>query len=186
MVGNSSLISLACPFSGGSGPHQGSLSDDRSRCSQVGQTHPRLRWVWQRPEGESRLWLILSLISSQLPGAPREAVERLLIAEPAAREMRGQMWPRSQSFTAVNWKWCRCGAIRRQRGSQGHHSLLSLFASKRPTLSPAAPLVLGHCLSSEGYLSLLLAHCGQQLYCGGPREMEDLFLPQPQPALPGP
>lgn len=107
MVGNSSLISLACPFSGGSGPHQGSLSDDRSRCSQVGRTHPRLRWVWQRPEGESRLWLVLSLISSQLPGAPGEAMERLLIAEPAARETCGQMWPRSQSFTAVYWKWCR-------------------------------------------------------------------------------
>lgn len=95
------------PSSAGSGPNQGSLTDDKSRGSQVGCTHPHLRWVWQRLEGESSLQLILfaSAVSSSEP------LEGLLIVEPAGREMRGQMWPQTkarsrQSFAATFWKGC--------------------------------------------------------------------------------
>lgn len=85
------------------------LSDGKSRGSQVGWTHPRLRWVWQMLGGESSLWLILFLISSQLPGAPGGGS--------GGAADRGTSWKGSakadvappkahglQSFAAVHWK----------------------------------------------------------------------------------
>lgn len=64
--------------SGGLALIKSAPTDDNSRCSQVGWTHPRLWWVWQRLEGESSLRLILFLISHQLLGAS---------AEPSGREV---------------------------------------------------------------------------------------------------
>lgn len=46
---------LAFAFSGDLIPPKAALSDDYSRCPQVGWTHPRILRVWQRLEGESQV-----------------------------------------------------------------------------------------------------------------------------------
>ena len=124
------------------------MSDDKSRGFQVGWTHPRLRWVWQRLEGESGLWPIFFLISSQLPGAPERGSggaadggtswKGSVRADVAAAKARGRQ-------ASLQWvgKGAPLGAMRPRPRFRGHHSLLSPFAWVRLSLSPVVPCARG-------------------------------------------
>lgn len=120
--GNLLLIFLAFSFSGGLAPHKAAPSDDYSRGPQVGRTHPRVRRVWQRPEGDSGLQL-RSLLSSAVGSSwpLRDVWEGLPIAKPAGREIRGPM----------REKVPRLETIRRRFKSQSHQSQTSRLVSMR-------------------------------------------------------
>lgn len=88
----------------------------------------------------------------------------------------------------MTWKWCHLPSHGTPDQAQGGHLLLGPSASMSLSLSPAAPLALVapyplNAACPQGWLT----PCGRQLCCRGPRETEDLGLPQPQPApsLPG-
>lgn len=94
-----------------------------------GRTHPRLRWVWRRLEGEAGLRLILFLISRELLAAAEGRLEGLLIAEPAGREVRGQIVEKAPHVEPIRCRF----------KSQSHHSPLSRFPSMRLSLPPSLP-----------------------------------------------
>ena len=127
------------PSSRGPGPNQGSLIDDRSRGSQVGWVRPRLRWVWQRPEGESSLQL--SPCSSA--ASPSEPLEGLRMVEAAGREVRGQMWPQRPAVSRAPLQLClkdlTPGAHERQVRVPEPHGPLSHCALMRRGSPPGAP-----------------------------------------------
>lgn len=104
------------------------LDEDKSRCSQVVWVTPTPPVGLEVAGGGVSLRLILFLIRSQLLGASQGW---LLIAEPAGREIRGQMW--------------------RQRRLQ-QSELPRTVVAQVPRLEPISPMFKSqrrHCLPVE-------------------------------------